>query len=334
MKKIIKKVLPKWVINYYHKIRTYLLIKSAYNTDRKRFVKSAFELSKQKSKENIEAKIIFNYHSIEKGLSNVKFREGFGKNALTQLIMTLQEYVKNGYDRNNLAFQTGISVINEYIQRHKDSKIDIKYLENNMNILKSDSIISDTGGIFSLKSEDIISKSKLDFKSLALNRYSVRDYSNTKVDIEIINEALRIASKTPSVCNRQPWHTYVIRDKSLSKSILEIQKGFNGYGSNLDTLILITSNNSFLSGYNERNQGFVDAGMFSMSLIYAIHYLGLATCPLNACLPNEQELKVRELLSVPETHNLVMFIAIGSYDKVFLVPKSKRFGIEEKTSYF
>lgn len=334
MRKILKKLLPKWIVNYYRELRVWVLIKSAYKTDRKRFSKSAFELSKSMSKENLEAKIIFNYHSIEKGLSNVNFREGFGKNALLQLITALHNYFQSGFDKKSTAFQTGLSVINEYIRRHKDSKINTDYLKENLNILSGNLDISDTGGIFNIKSESILSEVKSNFKSLALSRYSVRDYSNTNIDLDIINEALSIASKTPSVCNRQPWHTYVIRDKSLAKSLLDLQKGFNGHGRNLDTLILIASNNAFLAGYSERNQGFVDAGMFSMSLMYALHYLGVATCPLNACLPAEEELKVRDLLDIPVSHNLVMFIAVGNYDLEFKVPKSKRFSIKEKTSYF
>ena len=34
--------------------------------DRKRFSKSAFNIVKERNQENIEAKIIFHYHSLEK----------------------------------------------------------------------------------------------------------------------------------------------------------------------------------------------------------------------------------------------------------------------------
>lgn len=334
MRNFIKRLIPKNILSLIRKHRLNKKIIRAYNIDRLRFQKSAFELVKTPNEENMEARIIFNYHSLEKGLSNINFREGFGERAYTQLIITMNEYIKYGFDKNSIPFQTGLSVLKEYLNRHKDTKVDLSFVQSNFTLLSAETQFDDFGGVLFLNKDYIISKSKNDFKSLALNRFSVRDFSAKQIDLELLNQALEIASKTPSVCNRQPWHSHVIRNKVLIDQVLSIQKGFKGYGKNIDSLILICSNNNFLSSYTERNQGFTDAGMFSMSLIYSLQYLGLATCALNANLPVEQDMEIRKLLRITENQNLVMFIAVGNYEEEFLVPKSKRYDIEKKTSYY
>lgn len=330
MKKIIKKIMPGYFVYLLKSLR----LGKAYRIDKKRFLKSAFNLVKTRNQENLEAKIIFHYHSLEKGLSNVAFREGFGEYAYTELIKTLKQYVDNGYDRNNIAFQTGLSVLNEYVIKHQSSQFNTNFIEKSIKEITDTPSDSNLGGVFVLKKENIIKKSKSNFEDLALNRFSVRDYSPNPVKIDLINQALNIAKKTPSVCNRQPWHTYVIRNKKLINDSLAIQSGFRGHGKNLDTLILVTSNNNFLYDYQERNQGFIDSGMYSMSLIYSLQYLGLATCAMNTNMTFEKDRNLRELLKIPNNQNLIMFIAIGTYEDEFKVPKSSRDIIEKKTTYY
>lgn len=333
MKKIIKKLLPQRIKNLLIKYKDQLSLKKAYNLDKKRFSKSAFGMAKDLNVENLEAKIIFHYHSIEKGLSNTNFRYGFGERAYTQLIKTMNEFVQKGFNTESIAFQTGLSVLSEYVLKHKDTNINTDFIENSIKRLSNTNPINELGGIYTLHSNEVIENSRANYEILALNRFSVRDFDSKPIDINLINKALNIAKKAPSVCNRQPWHNHVIRDKSLIKLTLDIQGGFTGHGNNIDTLILITSNNNYLSNYTERNQGFTDCGMYAMSLIHSLQYLGLATCALNANLTINNDFKVRNILSIPENQNLVMFIAVGNYDKVFMVPKSPRFDIETKTTY-
>ena len=168
----------------------------------------------------------------------------------------------------------------------------------------------------------ILDNSQFPFKKFSDSRSSIRDYSETMVDSNLILEALNIAKNTPSACNRQPWKVHIISNKKFINDILTLQNGFKGYGENLRTLLLITSNNRFLSSIHERNQGFIDAGLYSMNLMYAFHSLGIATCPLNAALSLENDLKVRRILNISDNENLCMFIALGNYKNVVVTTKS------------
>ena len=334
MKKILERLLPRSILDLIKKYKAKINLKKAYKLDRARFSKSAFNIVKNRNQENLEAKIIFHYHSLEKGLSNINFREGFGERAYKPLIKTMHEFSQKGFNKNSIAYQSGLSVLQEYVLRHESTDVDTSFITEEIKKLSESNSIQQLGGVFNLSKKEVVESSLGDFKSLALNRFSVRDFSNKPIELDIIKEALNIAKKTPSVCNRQPWHNYIIRDKNLIKSVLKVQGGFTGHGNNIDTLILVASNNNYLSNYTERNQGFTDCGMYSMSLIYSLQYLGLATCALNANLNLDRDSKVRKMLDVPESQNLVMFIAVGQYEDKFKVPKSPRDDISTKTTYY
>jgi len=333
MKQIIKRILPEKAKKIILKFIDKRNLKKAYKLDLKRFTKCGFDLVKKSNKENLEAKIILYYHSLEKGLSNINFRYGFGERAYKQLIASMQEYFNKNYDLRSTAYRTGLSVLREYVRKHEKTNIDTNYIQKNLDILSNYDSISDLGGIYIINKDEVVANSKSDFKLLTSNRYSVRDYDKNPIDIELINDALNLAKRTPSVCNRQPWHSHIIKDKNLINQVLIVQGGFKGYGHNIDTLILICSNNNYLANYTERNQGFTDSGMYAMSLIYALQYFGLATCALNANLSFEGDHKVRSLLSIPDNQNLVMFISVGNYEDTFKVTKSAREDIKAKTTY-
>jgi nitroreductase len=320
--------------NLIMKLKDRYLLKKAYRIDRKRFQKSAYDLVKQPNQTNVEAQIIYHYHSLEKGLSNINFREGFGKSAYTKLMDALRVFGQLGYDKNSFAFQSGISTLQAYIKKHEKTDIDTTFMQDFINSLGDFSQIKPLGGVFNFNKEEVLKASKKDFKSVALSRFSVRDYSEEPVDESLINQALEIAKKTPSVCNRQPWHTHIIRNKDLIDKVITLQGGLRGQGHNMDTLILVTANNLYFTDYIERNQGFSDAGMYAMSLMYALHYMGLATCPLNADFHIDVDKKMRQLLNIQSYENLVMFISVGHYDKTFKSPKSPRDDIKSRTTYY
>ena len=332
MKRLIRRILPKKVKVLLGKFLSKIVVRKAYSLDRKRFSKSAFNMTKKRNKDNLEAKITFHYHSLEKGLSNSNFRLGFGEYAYIQLIEAMQDFRKKLFNQTSIAYQSGLSVLNEYVSKHKGTEIDTTLIKCQLNMLSNSKPIKNLGGVFTFKKEELLKYCKLDFENLANHRFSVRDFGKDAVDINTIFRALDIAKKTPSVCNRQPWHSYIIRNKDLIYKVLSIQGGLTGQGKNLDTLLLICSNNFHLSNYTERNQGFADCGMYSMSLIYALQYLGLATCSLNANLTLNGDNKIRELLNIPFNQNLIMFIAVGHYAEEFKVPKSPRYYVKTNST--
>ncbi len=329
IKKLVRKKMPLFI----NRMINRLLLLKYYIYDMKKFSKAAFKITKKSNLNTLEAEITLHYHSIEKGLTNINFREGFGQRALKGLMNSLIKFEKHGYDLSNVRYLTGLSVLNKYVNVHKKTNIDvsniIEFLKDRYTI-----VYEDYGGVIYLNKNDILNKINSKFDEFSSSRFSVRDYSNEEVDDKLINEAIDIAMKTPSVCNRQAWEVHVIKDKKLIKEVLEIQGGFIGYGNNIQRLIMITTDNNYFSTGVERNQGYIDGGMFSMSLIYALHYKGIATCGLNANLTIDDEKLIIKMLNLKESDNIIMFITIGHYMDNFSVPKSHRDSYIVKTKYY
>lgn len=327
-KAIFKRIIPISFINYMSKINKLIVGKKTYRADYKRFRKNAFTLTKKSGKDNLKAEISMHAHRLEKGLSYPNFREGFGKEAYSSLINAMNSY-KEKYELDDVVYQTGLSVINEYIKKHVGTKIDTEYLENQLLSLKTGDI-EDHGGILKLKANDVFKDTQLEFESFILSRHTVRDFSKEEVPQSKIEEALKIAGQTPSACNKQPWFTYVVKNTDIIKEILKIKGGLSGSG-NIQYLLLITTDNNYLLDFSERKQGFIDAGMYGVTLLYALHYKNLAACTINARSFPKINTKIKKILSIPNSQDFIFFIAVGNYLEEFSVPKSKRDNYKAKT---
>ena len=330
----IKSLLPNGVLNVLRKLKTYTNTYLLFWIDRKNFL-NAYAKSSSKELENIKAQMIFYGHSIEKGLSRENIRLGFGKTAIVPLLKQMNKYVFLGFDREDICFINAASIVNEYLDLHAENDFEITYIPKKYTPLINDikKIKSDLGGAITHLSIDKIDKQKMNFKELALNRSSIRDYNEKSVDMERIVEAISIATKSPSVCNRQSSRVYVITDKDKIKQALNIQGGFKGYALP-PCLILVTSDIRSFIDVSERHQPYIDGGIFSMSLVYALEYEGFATCILNAMFDNRKIKKTKELLNIPNSENLILYISVGNSKNEYTIPKSFRYPIEQISKFY
>lgn len=326
MKKIIKKILPIFVIKKISKLRMRFNVLNMYRYDIMRFFTYAYDINKSFSEDNLRSKITFHYHAIEKGLTNSNIRLGFGKTAFTELFWTMDQFIEYGYSTNDSRFQSAISVIKSYIDLHKAGNFPINNIEtkyiNYSKFINNERVNS--GGYKIFKKDELPQFCLLGFKELSQNRFSVRDFGNEVISDDRIFSSIEIATKTPSVCNRQAWKVYLIKSNSKVKEVLRIQGGFSNNGENLQSLILVTSDKQYMNNGQERNQTYIDGGLFTMSLLYALESENIASCTLNASFNLTQEREIRKLLGIGFSQDLISFIAIGSYPEVFRVAVSPR----------
>lgn len=99
-------------------------------------------------------------------------------------------------------------------------------------------------------------------------------------------------------------------------------------------LLLVTSDIRAFMNNGERNEPFVDGGLFSMSLLYALEAYGLAACPLNAMFNLSQDRQTRELLDIPDYEFPVMYIAVGNFPESVPVCYSTRYEPEKSLLEF
>lgn len=319
----IKSITPRILQNSIRHVISKLKLRKSFSDNYNRFKKYSFgNIGNIDSQEQLEARITKAYHSLEKGFSYNEIRLGFGVNILKELLDLLKLYDSLGYSRNSHCYQTALSNLNEYIKLHEINNYDVSNLKRE--ILSMGQTEESLGGAVLLNKEDIIRKSSIDFKEFSFSRHSVRDFSNEPVDLEKLKEALKIAQNTPSACNRQGWKVRVI-SSSTAKDILQSnQNGNRGFGEVIDKYILVTTDIQYFAKPRELNQPYIDGGMYSMNLLYALHYVGLATVSLSAALTPKQEKTIRQALNITDAENLILFIGVGNYKTEFKIPRSAR----------
>ena len=143
------------------------------------------------------------------------------------------------------------------------------------------------------------------------SRRSIREYNNKNVRDADIKRAVELALRTPSACNRQPWKVYYTSEKAKKLSILKHQAGNAGFGEEIPTLVLITADRAAFGSPQERNQHWIDGGMFSANLVLAFHSLGLLSCCLNWAVKPNTDWRLRRLLDLPKCEDIIMMISVG-----------------------
>lgn len=326
IKNKLKEIIPKPLLKPMKQIYSKYKIFGLYKYDMKRFNYGYVTDYNKASLDQLDAYLMFYTHSIEKGLSHNNFRANFGKRALSSLSEVLTTYISKGFSKENIRYKTALSALKNYIISHQRIGIEHTIIldifdKEILNDIETSDI--ELSGFVELNSKDKLDNDKKNFEELFLNRVSVREYSNAKVDLNLIREAVQISTKSPSVCNRQASRVYMMKTKELIEDVLGIQKGFSGYKLP-PVLLLVTATNNMLVSPIERNEAFIDGGIFAMSLLCSLEYKGLAACALNAMLSNSDETKIKEIVGVPKEEALIMFIALGNFKNSVKTPKSLR----------
>ncbi|SFC85649.1 Nitroreductase [Nocardioides terrae] len=174
---------------------------------------------------------------------------------------------------------------------------------------------------------DALPVNPLDPETLATfitSRHSIRDFDQRPVDRALVTEAVRLATYSPSVCNRQGFRAYYFDDRADIDRILEIHDGSRGFGSRVPGLFIVTWDIRAFETALERNQGWIDGGLFSMTLLLALHGLGLGAVPLNWSRLNAATDELRERAALPDHENVVMLIAAGHPAEGYRVARSTR----------
>lgn len=295
--------------------------------DAVRFWRYASLSAYDRSHDQVVARIMYNVHALEKGLAHVRaWAPGRGHTAIRNLNDALTQYRRQGYDTSAYAYMQGVSILQRYIERHAEAEHDTESLRRIVDgavLAPTDPSRYAVAGVKTVKKTDPAENARKGFYELSRDRVSVREFSGRPIDDGAVLRAIRAADKTPSVCNRQGWRVYKTENTELIRRVLKHQRGFS-YEQMPETLLAITvSQSSFISPV-ERNQAFVDGGLYSMSILYGLEAEGLGAVPLNACLYMRDRTAVVGLLDIDPAEEIIMFIAVGDHPEETIVPASDR----------
>ncbi|CEP36875.1 Putative uncharacterized protein [Halomonas sp. R57-5] len=309
-------------------------VKRLSEADSDRYIKFYAQNMVSNSEGNARSVIMFNAHAVEKGLSRANFRPGFGKIAIPKLAAEMNSWVESGKSTDDSFFKIGAAVMRAYFDHHKTIGYNVSEFralfkpEVLEHVEKAD---AQAGGVQAAHLERATSEAEYyekSFSSVAFGRRSVREFLDQKIDNTHILNAIKVAAQAPSVCNRQPARVFQFDDKQLMQNALKLQGGWSGYDMP-PKLLLVTSDLSAYVFADERNQAFIDGGLFLMNLLLGLENVGLGACPLNTAMSTDQVNQARKLLGIPESHVFIAFVAVGYHDSDALVPKSMRLDVTD-----
>lgn len=322
-----KRVLPdKWLrILYGAVMHPYLLRKSA-SYDRKRFQRFSDDFRMNREVYLI-GNIIKHYHVIEKGLAMPETRLGFGMEKLGALIKECECYITL-FGATNPQLQHAIQVLEDYCELHRDRQWDLPPEVTTAigELRKSGPRGTGAGGSLRHSTRDQYFKSTCaPFDLFSQSRASLRSFSDEDLPVERIFAALQLASNTPSACNRQSWRAHVFVERDRINEILRIQGGNRGFGHLASKLVVITGELGVYGHHFERNQVFIDGGMYAMNVLYALHFHKVGACVLNCSNSPAKDDILHRICRTSRSEVFIAMVACGNPADEFRLPASPRY---------
>lgn len=306
-------------------------IKMEYKCDMKAYIQYNYNNPKLKSQHALEAKILRQAHMLEKGMSLSHPKDKFGVDKAMTLLGFVDEYKQCGYSENDAkVIHNALGTVYAYIEFHKErgfspEKVIAYYEELAMKL--SD---EERGGTSNITMDQMNKEIHSEFPEFFHSRHSIRQFASSEVDVDAVKEAVRLAMKAPSACNRQSCRVYFYKDKKVNADIGRLIAGNTGFEKEVQHYLVLTGDMSAFYDAFERNQLYIDAGIFTMALTEALHYYGIGSCILQNGELQEKNKKFRNICNnIPENERIVVFIAIGNYKDNITYAVSRRKNIDD-----
>ncbi|WP_242134064.1 nitroreductase family protein [Aestuariivivens marinum] len=278
--------------------------------------------------EKIEARIILNYHGIEKGFVHDKIRPRFAIKRVKNLISDLQA-IDERYQHNS---QTTIAqkVLIDYYEYHKKNNIAIGdyFSEEIYNIFKSRCVLKEKAFVEKNEAEYFSDVNKT-FDLFSNSRKSIRSFTNERISEDVIKEVVDLASNAPSVCNRQPARVYFINNKVLVNKVLDLQGGLTGFQNEINQIFVVTVDRNYFYTIGERNQFYIDGGIYLMNLMYALHFKKIGCCPANWGKTVDVDKEAQKILNLKKSEKIICVLAVGYVSGNIKYTLSKRRPLNE-----
>jgi len=273
---------------------------------------------------HFESDIVRRYHVIEKGLCMPDFRPRFGISTVIQLSALLEKWYQSEdlSSEPNQQIEAAVEVLAAYHQRHEDMGIDVSDLIDLHLIRNVRRCVGGKGGVMPYRIDS--SSDRKSFVRVIRSRSSVRTFVQGKVpEQSVVKTAVETAISSPSVCNRQSWRVHCFTG-AKAQAVLALQNGNRGFGHMIPLVMVVTSDMRSFTTSVERNQPWIDGGMFAMTLLLGLHGEGLGAVPLNWSVHNTTDSLLRQVAGIPDYQRVIMLIGCGYPEEGCLVTRSQR----------
>lgn len=308
MRNYVKRVLPSSVLSMLTDLRLWLALRSEYRSDRRRYARHSLpgEVCRVAvGSKNLEAQLTKDYHRIEKGLALPEPKRPFGAAVQNRI-------------EGNIVVGREAGTAESVVTLAESAQQALRQWNTEGVIANDIAPVTDQKGRREICDPDTFFRS----------RHSVRDFNSAVVSDEVLSHAVSLALQSPSVCNRQAWLIRFYRGADVTR-VLAFQNGNSGFTHVVPVVGLVTVDARLFAAPGERNQPWIEGGIFSMSLVWALHALGLDSCMLNMSVRNEKASALRHEFGLADNELVIMMIAVGHARVGHRVARSPRRELEE-----
>jgi nitroreductase len=300
-----------------------------YRYDLQRFLRASSVSGRFGTDGKLRAWIEADVHKIEKALALKDPRTGFGKPVVNRLIDSLELYAQA--HGNAAPVPLALNTLEAYRRFHDARGAADQAMWARIEGLATRASAGEFcgGGVLHVDRAHVLARAERDLASFFEARHSIRHFAAEPVDPMLIERAVRMAQRTPSVCNRQASKVHVYSEPVDRQRVLACQQGNRGFGEQAQVALVVTVDLETFFSVGERNQAWIDGGMFAMTLVWALHSLGLGCCCLNWSVERERDAHVHEVGGIPDTEVVIMMIAVGHLPETLNVAQSVRRPLEE-----
>ena len=166
-----------------------------------------------------------------------------------------------------------------------------------------------------------------DFFEVVRTRRSIRSYQDRPVGEALLKELVDLAILAPTGMNSQPWAFTVITNRQVMAKLNERVKALLLAPALAESLVneglrQVLSNPEFSIFYNAPAMiiitsdptaptAMIDCQLAAENLFLAAHAKGLGTCYVGFLMFGREDDEVRELLHLPEGHELMAAAIVG-----------------------
>lgn len=264
-------------------------------------------------------------HSLEHGMSLPEPRPGFGQEKAASLLGKTEAWFA-AYGPHPSA-RAAFRALEAWAAHHRAAGQPMAGTEAALDRLDAAwglRTAPETGGVEHTGREEIAAAIPADFSRFLRHRHSIRQYAPDPVDPVLVRAAVADAQTAPSVCNRQTCRAYAFSRRADIARLLALQSGNAGFSQEIPLLFVVTADMGQMNLLGERYQGWIDGGLFAMTLALALHARGLGACFLNWSVPSATDRRLRRMIGIPDAELVITMMAAGHLKDRFAVPVSQR----------
>lgn len=329
---------PKRIISHSKLLTTvYFYIQGTFYQEQKKILQGqALHQINEEGRDNPKHRRIQYTHILEKGLSvpENKRRETFGDYVVRTLVNDLEVAWEKSLDpESDEQLKWSVDVLQKYFHTTGENKI---ILESKRDFNSFLNRIEYTPSSRTPQPKHEIEESSVTYEqldALANQRSSTRYFLDKDVPRELLDDAVRIAAKSPSACNRQSFDFRIYDEREHFDDLLEHRVGTDSYAESIPVLVVLTGKQRAYKDDSERNTIFIDASLAAMSFQFALETLGLGACMINWPMHPKEQREIADQLDLDPDEQVINFIAVGYPDPDGKIPHSTKKDLTEIRSY-